>query len=94
MVPVLVKGLPLQQHLVFFLLFFRSHPRFEDGDCQEGRPTVHEDVYGFAKIFHLPNEVMKRFLGEISFELEAELAPWPHHAFISAFFAHSDIDMI
>lgn len=51
-------------------------------------------MYGFAKIFHLPNEVMKRFLGEISFELEAELAPWPHHAFISAFFARSDIDMV
>lgn len=83
--PVLVKGLTWQRHLVFSS-FFRSHPRFEDRNCEEGRPAVHEDVYGFTKILHLPNEVMKRFLGEISFEPEAELAPWPLHAFISAFF--------
>lgn len=74
-----------------FPSFFRSHPGFEDGDCQEGRAAIHEDVHGLPKILHLPNEVTRRFLGGVSAEPQAELAPWPLLAFIPAFFVRSDM---
>lgn len=92
--PVLVKGLTWQRHLVFSS-FFRSHPRFEDRNCEEGRPAVHEDVYGFTKILHLPNEVMKRdSLGKSPLSLKLNLLPGPFMLLFQLFLSRSDVDMI
>lgn len=76
-----------------FYLFFscRSYPGFEDGDSEEGRAAVHEDVHGLPQILHLPNEV-----GRDSLSLKLGLLPNPGTCMLlfQLFWAHFGIDMV